>query len=171
MATTLAEYKHDASTLDLEAFSQRHGDAFLLLEGVVSDLKPPERAWQHTMGSKKSEIRNGGFFADTIVFAVRYSGRSSSPQFVTIGRSATSNDITVMDESISGFHAFFERGPDGEFFILDFNSKNGTFVNRKRIDSNVPVSITSGDFIRVGNVSFLFLLTREFLEFARHSSR
>lgn len=53
---------------------------------------------------------------------------------VTIGRSAT-NDI-VLDETgmvVSSFHAVINRATDGSWWIEDLKSKNGTFVNRRRV--------------------------------------
>lgn len=47
---------------------------------------------------------------------------------------------------------------DGEYFIVDTNSKNHTFVNGEMIQSNVEVKISHGTVIRLGDETFDFLL-------------
>jgi hypothetical protein len=53
---------------------------------------------------------------------------------VTIGRSAT-NDIVLAEAGmvVSSFHAVVNRASDGSWWVEDLNSKNGTFVNRRRV--------------------------------------
>lgn len=65
-----------------------------------------------------------------------------------IGRSS-SNDIILDDMTVSSVHAIIEVQEDGQMFIKDLNSKNGTFVNDKLIALRVP--IFANDSIRVGN--------------------
>ena len=40
----------------------------------------------------------------------------------------------VTDPKVSSFHARIDRTPDG-FVVVDLKSRNGTFVNGKRIES------------------------------------
>ncbi len=65
---------------------------------------------------------------------------------VSIGR-AQGNDVTVADPNCSSRHAAVERAGDG-FFIRDAGSKNGTFVNGRRIDCQTVLS--PGDEIAIG---------------------
>lgn len=65
-----------------------------------------------------------------------------------IGR-GSSNDVILDDMTVSSAHAIIEIQEDGQVFIKDLNSKNGTFVNNKLITSRV--SIFANDSIRVGN--------------------
>jgi len=71
---------------------------------------------------------------------------------IKIGR-ARKNDVYINDTAISGFHAtiIFK---DGCVFIQD-HSKNGTYVNGKRIKESV---LTEGDEILVGLSGFRFSL-------------
>jgi pSer/pThr/pTyr-binding forkhead associated (FHA) protein len=63
----------------------------------------------------------------------------------TIGRHSD-NDIVVKDRSASRHHAFFER--EGENLIVhDKGSKNGTFVNGKKVQS---AQVYHGDLVKVG---------------------
>jgi hypothetical protein len=45
---------------------------------------------------------------------------------------------------------------DGQYFIVDTNSKNHTFVNGEMIESNVEVKLNVGDTIMLGNEKFEF---------------
>ncbi len=68
-----------------------------------------------------------------------------------IGRD-NDNDLCVKDdEYISGKHALLSYR-DGGLFLSDQNSRNGTFLNGKKI--GVPVMVHQGDKIQVGGSVF-----------------
>jgi hypothetical protein len=69
----------------------------------------------------------------------------------TLGRHKN-NDISVADPKVSSFHARIDRSPDG-FVLVDLNSRNGTFVNGKRIESGV---LKTGDEVRLGTARLLY---------------
>ncbi len=70
---------------------------------------------------------------------------------ITIGRSPEA-DVVILDEKASRIHCGI-RFWDGEFYIKDLKSKNGTYVNGERIDM---VKLTPGDRIRIGSVTMIF---------------
>ncbi len=65
---------------------------------------------------------------------------------LTIGRSPKA-DIVLEDERASRLHCGV-RALDGEYLIKDLASKNGTFLNDERVESE---TLKAGDKIRVGN--------------------
>ncbi|MDR1149135.1 MAG: FHA domain-containing protein [Spirochaetaceae bacterium] len=65
-----------------------------------------------------------------------------------IGRSS-SNNIVVNDPTVSSQHASLTISDAGELRIKDLNSRNGTFVNGRRIFQETL--ITSKDVIKAGN--------------------
>lgn len=66
-----------------------------------------------------------------------------------IGRNP-GNDLAIpQDERVSGSHAYL-RYEKGGLLIIDRNSRNGTFVNEKKL-SDTGYVLTSGDRIRVGD--------------------
>jgi hypothetical protein len=70
-----------------------------------------------------------------------------------IGRSPDC-DIFLDDVTVSRMHAVLtERG--GSFFIEDEGSLNGTFLNRRRIDSAARLS--DGDELQIGKYRLTFL--------------
>jgi pSer/pThr/pTyr-binding forkhead associated (FHA) protein len=71
---------------------------------------------------------------------------------VTIGRS-TGADILLDDVTVSRLHAMVRRRPDG-LYIEDADSLNGTYVNRRRIESH---RLADGDEIQVGKYKLSYL--------------
>jgi pSer/pThr/pTyr-binding forkhead associated (FHA) protein len=69
----------------------------------------------------------------------------------TLGRHKN-NDISVADPKVSSFHARIDRSPDG-FVLVDLGSRNGTFVNGKRIESGI---LKTGDEVRLGTARLLY---------------
>jgi hypothetical protein len=82
-------------------------------------------------------------------------GEHFSPQQerTTIGRSPD-NDIFLDDVTVSRKHAVLVHA-DGEFRIEDLGSLNGTFVNRRRIDS--ATRLQSGDEVQIGKYRLSFI--------------
>ena len=73
----------------------------------------------------------------------------------TIGRHAT-NRLPIDDDSISRFHARFVC-EDGEYYVEDLGSRNGTFIQGKRVTRSV---IKDDDWVQLGaRVAFRFTLT------------
>ncbi len=70
---------------------------------------------------------------------------------ITIGRSPEA-DIVIMDDKASRLHCGI-RLWDGDFFIKDLKSKNGTFVNGQRIEMT---KLNPGDEIRIGTFTMTF---------------
>jgi hypothetical protein len=82
-------------------------------------------------------------------------GEYFSPQGdrTTIGRSPD-NDIFLDDVTVSRKHAVLVQ-TGGELKIEDLGSLNGTFVNRRRIDS--AVRLESGDEVQIGKYRLSFI--------------
>lgn len=70
----------------------------------------------------------------------------------TVGRHP-SNDISLLLESVSRFHARLEDHDTG-WFISDLKSSNGTFVNGERVTE--ARAVNSGDVITFGRADFRF---------------
>jgi len=70
---------------------------------------------------------------------------------ITIGRSPDA-DIILLDERVSRVHCNV-RFWDGAFYIKDLKSKNGTYVNGRRVE---VAKLAPSDRIKVGGYSFTF---------------
>jgi len=76
---------------------------------------------------------------------------------VTLGREP-SNEVAVVDPSVSRKHCLLRREEDGRFQIRDLDSRNGTVVNGVAVKEQW---LRHGDEITVGDSVFLFLLEEE----------
>lgn len=75
-----------------------------------------------------------------------------------VGKERSYVDYFIGDNTaISRSHANFIIR-EGEYFVIDTNSTNHTFVNGIMIQSNVETAITHGDIIRLANEDFEFRL-------------
>ena len=72
----------------------------------------------------------------------------SCEQITTIGRSK-SNDIQLVDPKVSRSHALVRCLGDGNYYLMDMGSSNGSAVNNNRIF--VPSILNDGDVIGIGN--------------------
>jgi pSer/pThr/pTyr-binding forkhead associated (FHA) protein len=70
----------------------------------------------------------------------------------TVGRSPDC-DIFLDDVTVSRRHALVKRTKD-QFFIEDQGSLNGTFLNRRRIESG---GLEDGDEVQIGKYKLTFL--------------
>jgi hypothetical protein len=69
----------------------------------------------------------------------------------TLGRHRN-NDILINDAKVSSFHARLDRTPEG-FMLVDLNSRNGSFLNGKRMANGV---LGTGDELRLGTARLVY---------------
>jgi pSer/pThr/pTyr-binding forkhead associated (FHA) protein len=79
---------------------------------------------------------------------------------VTIGRCPTA-DITISDGSISRKHCQFLIDPYGSLVVRDLGSKNGVYIDERRVDKSV---VMPGSEIRIGVITLRPELTEEDLD-------
>jgi len=70
-----------------------------------------------------------------------------------IGRSAD-NRLVLRDERVSRRHALIHMQGDGEWWLVDLGSSNGTYVNRGRVSQ--PIRLRDGDVIEFGPFTLVF---------------
>lgn len=71
----------------------------------------------------------------------------------TIGRS-DDNNFVIPDRWISRNHAMLQCMETGEFYLIDLGSRNGSFVNGRRV--SVPVTLRNGDRLTFGQTELDF---------------
>ena len=72
-----------------------------------------------------------------------------------IGKYRTGTDYCLDQKQISRFHvSIIEK--DGDYFIKDLHSTNGTFINRRKINFGEEQEIKDGDQITLADLNFLF---------------
>ena len=70
---------------------------------------------------------------------------------LTIGRAGGCQIAIAGDTYVSSLHARVFRG-DGQVFVEDLGSTNGTFLNRGKVGAATPMK--AGDHLQVGNTVF-----------------
>jgi pSer/pThr/pTyr-binding forkhead associated (FHA) protein len=75
---------------------------------------------------------------------------------LTIGR-RNDNDVMINNLAVSGYHAKIDSVGEG-FVFVDLQSKNGSFVNEKLINSHW---LQDGDIISIGKHSLIFAYNQE----------
>lgn len=78
----------------------------------------------------------------------------TKPEFV-IGRLKDQVDYAAENIAVGKVHAVILQ-KDDKYFIKDLNSRNGTFVNNVRIESNKEFNIKNNDRITLANRDYIF---------------
>ena len=72
-----------------------------------------------------------------------------------LGKMEECSDIVLRDHSISRMHArIFEE--NGELYLQDLNSTNGSYINNLELESNEIVKLKIGDEITFGNLTYIY---------------
>lgn len=88
-----------------------------------------------------------------------FSDPNASENSFTIGKRGE-NDIVLDDSYISGRHAVIGRR-NGSWYVIDQNSRNGTYVENRKIDSGVEYPLHIGDVIII--VGYRFIICADFI--------
>ncbi|NJK37676.1 MAG: adenylate/guanylate cyclase domain-containing protein [Oscillatoriales cyanobacterium RM2_1_1] len=78
---------------------------------------------------------------------------TSGKNYWTLGRSED-NNFVLKDQWASRNHAMLQRMEHGEFFLIDLGSRNGSFINGRRL--TIPVILKDRDLILLGQTEFEF---------------
>lgn len=71
----------------------------------------------------------------------------------TLGRN-NDNSFPIPDRWISRSHAMLQLMDTGEFYLIDLGSRNGSFVNGRRV--SIPVTLKDGDRLQFGQTELEF---------------
>ncbi|HBB32730.1 MAG TPA: adenylate/guanylate cyclase domain-containing protein [Cyanobacteria bacterium UBA9273] len=89
----------------------------------------------------------------------------------TVGR-GDDNNFVLSDRWISRNHAMLQCTETGDFYLIDLGSRNGSFVNGRRV--SIPVTLRNGDRLTFGQTELEFYCpssnrTSDFLQKATNS--
>ncbi|NUN66495.1 adenylate/guanylate cyclase domain-containing protein [Pseudanabaena biceps] len=71
----------------------------------------------------------------------------------TLGR-GSENDVPLADKCASRNHAMLQLVGESSYFLIDLGSRNGSFVNGRRV--TIPVNLKNGDRITLGETNLEF---------------
>ena len=72
-----------------------------------------------------------------------------------IGRGEQSTIVLSGDIQVSRNHAVVQHMNNGEYYLTDLSSRNGTLLNGRLVVS--PTALRNGDIIRMGGYEFVFV--------------
>lgn len=75
-----------------------------------------------------------------------------------IGKEERQADICIAKDVISRIHARIQK-EEGEYYVTDLDSTNGTYVNGRRIASTEKVRLQQGDRVSFANVEYIFQMS------------
>jgi len=123
-----------------------------VLRAVWAEVNPPkpleERRPKRERTPKRPTARKHGPPVLRLVAPAELAGRTYElGEEITIGRAAGCQ-VTIDDTYASQLHArVFQR--DGQIFVEDIGSTNGTYLNRTKVTG--PMVIQRGDQLQIGN--------------------
>jgi adenylate cyclase len=71
----------------------------------------------------------------------------------SLGR-APSNEIVLLDQRVSRRHAIIQVQGEQEYWLVDFGSRNGSYLNGQRLAQ--PTRLRDGDVLRFGSLEYRF---------------
>lgn len=77
---------------------------------------------------------------------------------ILIGRMEGFVDTVLKSSAVGKIHAEL-LSEEGDYFIVDCNSRNGTFINDKRLVPNSRIKVQNNDMVRFANKEFKFFST------------
>jgi hypothetical protein len=126
----------------------------LAFHTVVADINDASRVSpaNDDGGVSVSELRRR--LSQARHFAITVEKRVHDGSYVdriSVGR-ARNKDIVLRHPSVSKFHAWFERDPQGNLCVADAGSKNGTRNNASDAQARELLPVRTGDVLRFGSV-------------------
>ena len=77
-----------------------------------------------------------------------------------IGKKDSNDGVILFSKMISRIHCKISCN-DGDFYLTDLQSTNGTYINNRRLQPNQASGIKNGDIIRLADVEFRVVLEKE----------
>lgn len=149
----------------LKALAKQSGDRY---HKVLDLVKAFKKAWLQK-NAEQDDISSTTMESSGIATLLEENGKTFplSEGDVVLGRNSATknvrNDIDLSDldikKIISRRHAMVRR-KNNEFILYDLDSRNGTFINGKRLLSTQPHTLVSGDVIEFGSGGVKLTFTR-----------
>lgn len=89
------------------------------------------------------------------IFPIVKTNKNPFLKKITVGRTAL-QDIIVQNMAVSKFHSYFHFDDDQNYFLVDNNSTNGTFVNGNKIEAEKNILLKDKDEISFSDSKFIF---------------
>jgi eukaryotic-like serine/threonine-protein kinase len=143
------EIRLGETRLHLELAAKQRGTA-LVTPGAAATVRS-------NIASRKTSVDEGPGYLTMVLPTGEVRQFTFDRTEFTIGKGA-GNDIVVEDASVSRSHATL-RWDEGTWLVFDHGSKNGSFVNDRRVSGKVP--LRPGDVLLLGKTQLSIVLGPE----------
>nr|MDZ8062075.1 FHA domain-containing protein [Nostoc sp. EkiNYC01] len=131
--------------------------------GLLDEILQLENLYQPSLKRLKTSYVHGvvdtaGVYLMTNLCDNQTQSLRQPQRIWTIGRNRSSG-ICIADSYMSRRHAAIQHIDDRGFYLIDFNSTNGSFVNDQR--ALQPIKLKDGDRIRLGSLTFNFFVEQK----------
>lgn len=75
-----------------------------------------------------------------------------------IGKEERQADVCIAQDVISRVHARIQK-EEGEYYIIDLDSTNGTYINGRKLIGTEKVKLQQGDHVSFANVEYIFQMS------------
>jgi hypothetical protein len=145
---------------DEEGARRDHQQPLLVLEAPPEDRQ--EALYFATGAGKRERPRSG----EGIVYVLEKApGKPNAfAMGVTVGRTEN-NDVVLEDNSVSRFHAYFQKDPSGGWRLVDAESTCGTFVGLLRLTAKQPFKLPPMARVRFGELELFYFEPEVFFQY------
>jgi hypothetical protein len=149
----MSDFSKMTANMGEEEFYKAYNHPFLVLLTPLKNSANNSHIVTH--GTDVTSLRN--LLDSPIFFVVKQPERNVFEGMITVGRT-NNNDIAIPWSKLSKFHAYFSQKGD-EWFITDYDSSNGTYINRQLIDPQKPHLLEQGsvDLAFSKSLAFFFM--------------
>ena len=165
MSHPLEYYVRSLGQISLSAFLERI-DCPVLVESVVGgdDAHDNERAFRTEFVSVDELDGPGlGSMIQGEVLLVKKKEGALFSGHIGVGRTPNL-DVCIPRHGISKFHGYFSVDPNGGYRITDKDSKNGTYLDGKRLEPGVATPIGNSAELRFAAHAFRFMMPDAFYQ-------
>ncbi len=141
----------------IRQFANDLSDGTLSMEALLSKIKTNSGQMIHEKRIINRSVKSETMKLVALNAPQRVEIEVTKDHFVLGKHPDLADEVISFNKMISRKHCEICKN-GSEYIIMDLGSANGTYVNRMRIDVNVPVAITNGDIIRLANSDFQVIL-------------
>jgi hypothetical protein len=123
---------------------------------MTTNIESPPNALLELLDEQRLRLHKEAF--EFRLFRLPLSGTSWS-----VGR-VSEKDVVIAHRSVSKKHAELSLGADASLLVADSGSKNGTWVESKRVTADRPMLMWSKQQLRLGSIALRFLVASDFYD-------
>jgi hypothetical protein len=172
----LEKFRMKYGRMGVESFKEAHRNPLVAFElgGEALSVKDFDSYAATAASGEPTQQKKleGSSLEHIFVAPLVKSDRNEFGDKILVGRSPV-NDVVVAHPSVSKLHAFFEKDPQtGNLLVFDGESKFGTMLNERMLESGIGSTVKSGDvLVLAGHVCMFVFSPGKFFEYMQEMAR